>query len=79
MNEIVKDIHYSVTRDGNDIELLVTAEGVSFRLETIPDGVMAGMKGHREVPWTREVAYAIPVRQAEQLYRDLGRALGQRR
>lgn len=75
---IVKSIDYAVERDGQDIALVVTVEGVRFREETIPDGAMAGMKGHREIPYENVMRFPIHPDQAQLLIAELERVVQRR-
>lgn len=69
--QVVKSIEYSVEMDGPNFELVITVEGVYFREEIIPDGQMAGMKGHREVPSESVMRFPIHPQQAQRLISEL--------
>lgn len=73
--QIVYPPDFIVARDGREIGLTIAMRTVSFVEETIPDGSMAGMKGHRPIEGSREFVFEMPLDQAQQLYRDLGNAL----
>lgn len=75
MNDsITKEITYYVDGTGPDTELVVHAHGVTFRVETIPDGSMAGMQGHREIPWEATRRYHLGRELALELSRQLAEA-----
>jgi hypothetical protein len=74
-DSIVKNVDYEVRRDGDDVDLTVTVEGVGFVRETIPDGTMAGMLGHREVPYTNQFIYNLHISQARHLRDQLDEIL----
>lgn len=74
--QVVKSVDYSIERDGRDLELVVTVEGLNFVREVIPDGQMAGMMGHREVPCESEMRFPIYPQQAQHLIRELQRVAG---
>lgn len=73
---VIKDISYSaeLTRDGQ-IELTIEIEGVNFVREVIPDGQLAGMMGHREVPHTQTKSFILHPQQAQALIDELQRAV----
>lgn len=76
MRPIVQDIQYFAESTGSGmVELRVERESITFREEIIPDGVMAGMKGHREIPSTESIVFELSPRQAEELRDQLSRAL----
>lgn len=72
---IVKSVSYTAQAAPEGIELVVEAEMLSFVREMIPDGQMAGMMGHREVPRTSTVSYALHVEEAKHLLEQLGHAI----
>jgi hypothetical protein len=74
---ITERITYSARRgEGGNVELRVEIEQIRFIEETIPDGSMAGMKGHLPVPSTSELVLDLHPTEAEALWDQLGRALG---
>ncbi len=76
MDSIVKSIDYSVERtpDG-EIELTVEVESIRFKREIIPDGQLAGMLGHREVPHTATYSWQLHPAQARMLCEQLGQLI----
>jgi hypothetical protein len=72
---ILESIDYTISRDGQTIELLVEAVYISFVEEEIPDGQMAGMKGHRPVRNERSISYDLHPDQARMLRDQLDAAL----
>lgn len=75
---IVKQINYSASRTSSDtIELLIERETIDFVREVIPDGQMAGMIGHREVPCTQEFTFDLHPAEARHLREQLGQALAE--
>jgi len=75
---IVKSIEYSAVPNGREVELRVRRTLIEFVRETIPDGQMAGMPGHRPIEHVQEFTFSMPAGQARALYEDLGRALADR-
>ena len=74
---IVKSIDYEARRsDDGDVEIVVSIESVGFVRETIPDGQLAGMMGHREVPQLSEYIYSLHPQQARRLVEQIQRILG---
>lgn len=71
--QVVESIEYSVEQDGRSFELVVTVEGLNFVEETIPDGQMAGMMGHREVPCENVMRFPIHPAQVRRLIGELER------
>jgi hypothetical protein len=74
---ILKQINYSVRTESGRIELVVERELIDFVEEIIPDGQMAGMKGHREVPCTQELTFELHPAEARHLWEQLGQALAE--
>lgn len=67
----VTSISFDVAAGPDGAELVVLIEGVRFVEEVIPDGSMAGMNGHRPVPWESRSAFLIHPDQAEMLIEAL--------
>lgn len=78
-DRVDKLIEYSAVAVAGGVELRVTRESITFVRETIPDGQMAGMIGHRPVEHVEEMTYTLHPDQARALHEELGRALEQRR
>lgn len=78
MNEsVIRSTDYSVTRnDDTSVDLNIRVDRIGFVQERIPDGQMAGMMGHREVPCTDEYSFRLYGGQAQHLWEELGRVLG---
>jgi len=72
---VLKSVDYTISRNGDEIELLVESVWLQFVEETIPDGQMAGMKGHRPVECTNETTYRLFPGQARTLRDQLDAAL----
>lgn len=72
---ILQSIDYAISRDGQSVQLTVEAEYLTFVEETIPDGQMAGMKGHRPVRSTNQVIYDLHPEQARMMRDQLDAAL----
>jgi hypothetical protein len=72
---IVENVEYSASFSGGEVALVVRRHRVEFVEETIPDGQMAGMTGHRPVPCVDEFEFRMGVRQARALAGDLAEAL----
>lgn len=72
---ILEDIQYAISRDRQGIQLRVSAVWVTFVEEIIPDGVMAGMTGHRPVRSEHETVYDLHPGQARALRDQLDAAL----
>lgn len=66
---------YSVRRTVRGIELTAHREVINFVREMIPDGQMAGMMGHREVPGEQEFTFEMGVAEAKFLRGELDRAI----
>jgi hypothetical protein len=64
------------TREG--VRLTAHREIINFAREVIPDGQMAGMMGHREVPGEEEVSFDLHVTEARALLDQLQQALDSR-
>jgi hypothetical protein len=72
---IVRQVNYTAHCAPECVELAIEAEMISFVEERIPDGQMAGMMGHREVPGTSSVTYNLHPAQAQHLWEQLGDAI----
>lgn len=58
-----------------EVVLTVDRHLIEFVRETIPDGQMAGMVGHRPVPHVQQFEFVLPVGQARRLLDDLAVAV----
>lgn len=72
---IPESIDYAISREGQEIRLQVEAVYLTFVEETIPDGQMAGMKGHRPVRAHNTTIYDLHPGQARLLRDQLDAAL----
>jgi hypothetical protein len=71
--QIVDLFEFTVTGEPGRVVLVARQQVTTFVRETIPDGVMAGMIGHRPVQHEREFVFEIPTQQARRLLDDLAR------
>lgn len=62
---------------GSFVELRVDLEGVHFVPGVIPDGQLAGQRGHFEQSWTGDYTFHVSPTNARRLRDELNAALGE--
>lgn len=67
----------AVTSGPPAVDLRVDVEGLHFVPGIIPDGQLAGRRGHLEEQWTSEYTWRLRLDQARRLRDELNDALGE--
>lgn len=69
---------YTARVGGNDVvELILERERINFVEEIIPDGQLAGMIGHRQVPGVDTMTFELTEQEARALIAELQAVVGE--